>query len=296
MMPRLKVFVALSLATLCAPMFGANPARPGTLNYIEGSAYLEGRLLTQKAVGSTDLDPGQVLSTAQGKAEILLTPGVFLRLDDNSSVKMISPDLTFTQLSLEGGRATVEVDEIHPQNDLQIIEGGVSTELLKTGLYEFNANSDVAEVFSGKAATHEGEGKWVVIKGHHELALNAVDSLKPRSFDTHAAQDELYDWSSLRSQYLSESNAQLSQEYAGAFGFAPGWYWDPFFLDYTFMGPYPLFSPFGWGYYPFGYGFGGGFYGRRGFYGGRGFARGGFHGGSGFHGGGGFHRGGGGHR
>ena len=69
MMPRLKVFVALSLATLCAPMFGANPARPGTLNYIEGSAYLEGKQLTQKAVGSTDLDPGQVLSTAQGKAE-----------------------------------------------------------------------------------------------------------------------------------------------------------------------------------------------------------------------------------
>ncbi len=296
MMPRLKVFVALSLATLCAPMFGANPARPGTLNYIEGSAYLEGKLLTQKAVGSTDLDPGQVLSTAQGKAEILLTPGVFLRLDDNSSVKMISPDLTFTQLSLERGRATVEVDEIHPQNDLQIVEGGVSTELLKTGLYEFNANSDVAEVFSGKAATHEGEGKWVVIKGHHELALNAADSLKPQSFDTHAAQDELYDWSSLRSQYLSESNAQLSQGYAGTYGFAPGWYWDPFFLDYTFMGPYPFFSPFGWGYYPFGYGFGGGFYGRRGFYGGRGFAGGGFHGGGGLHGGGGFHGGGGGHR
>jgi uncharacterized membrane protein YgcG len=298
MMPRLKVFVALSLATLCAPMFGANPARPGTLNYIEGSAYLEGKLLTQKAVGSTDLDPGQVLSTTQGKVEILLTPGVFLRLDGNSSVKMISPNLTFTQLSLERGRATVEVDEIHPQNDLQIVEGGVSTELLKTGLYEFNANSDLAEVFSGKAATNEGEGKWVVIKGHHELAVNAADARKPQSFDTHAAEDELYNWSSLRSQYLSESNAQLSQEYAGGPGLAPGWYWDPFFLDYTFMGPDPFFSPFGWGFYPFGYGgFYGGFYGRRGFYGGRGggFHGGGFHGG-GFHGGGGFHAGGGGHR
>ena len=124
MMPRLKVLVMLSLATLCAPVFGANPARPGTLNYIEGSAYLEGKPLTQKAVGSTDLAPGQVLSTGQGKAEILLTPGVFLRLDDNSSVKMISPDLTFTQLGLERGRATVEVDELHPQNDLQIVEGG----------------------------------------------------------------------------------------------------------------------------------------------------------------------------
>jgi hypothetical protein len=78
MIPRLKVLIMLSLATLCTPVFGANPARPGTLNYIEGSAYLEGKPLTQRAVGSTDLDPGQVLSTGQGKAEILLTPGVFL--------------------------------------------------------------------------------------------------------------------------------------------------------------------------------------------------------------------------
>ena len=58
----------------------------------------------------------------------------------------------------------------------------LSTELLKTGLYEFNANDDVAEVFSGKAATQEGEGKWVVIKGHHELALNAIDSSKAPGF------------------------------------------------------------------------------------------------------------------
>ncbi len=299
MVPRSKVLILLSLATLCAPVFGANPARPGTLNYIEGSANLDGKPLTEKAVGSADLDPGQVLSTRQGKAEVLLTPGVFMRLDDNSSVKMISPDLTFTQLSLERGRATVEVDEIHPQNNVQIVEGGVPTELLKTGLYEFNADKDLAEVFSGKAATHDDDGKWVVIKGHHELALNAPDSEKPQKFNANAAKDELYNWSSLRSEYLSESNAQLSQKYAGAFGFAPGWYWDPFFLDYTFMGPYPFSSPFGWGFYPFGYGgFGGGFYGRRSFNGGRGYRGEGYHGGGGggFHGGGGSHGGGGGHR
>jgi hypothetical protein len=298
MMPRLKVLALLSLGTLFAPAFGANPAHPGTLNFIEGSAYIEGKPLTSEAVGSTDLDPGQVLSTGQGKAEILLTPGVFLRLDDNSSVKMISPDLTFTQVGLEHGRASVEVDEIHPQNDIQIVAGGVPTELLKTGLYEFNANNDTARVFGGKAAVHEGEDKWIVIKSHHEFALNAVDSQKPRSFDTKAAQDEFYNWNSLRSQYLSEANAQMSQQYA-AYGFGPGWYWDPYLFDYTFMSPYPFFSPFGWGFYPFGYagGFYGGFYGGRGYYGGRGFGGGGFRGGGGgFHGGGGGFGGGGGRR
>ena len=290
MTSRAKLLIVLSLATLCTPAFGANPARPGTINYIEGSALLAGEPVTQKSVGTVALDPGQVLSTQQGKAEVLLTPGIYLRLDDDSSVKMISPDLTFTQLALEKGRATVEIDEIHPQNNVQIIDAGVPTQLLKAGLYEFNANNDTASVFNGKAAAYEAPDKSVVIKEDHQLALNEGPREKPQHFDKKASEDELYNWSSLRSEYLSESNAQLSGYYASA-GYAPGWYWDPWVYDYTFIGPYPFYSPFGWGFYPFGYygSYGRAFYGhgyRDGFHGG------GFHGGGGF--GGGFHGGGGG--
>jgi FecR protein len=292
MISRVKQLLVLSLATLCAPAFGANPARPGTINYIEGSAFLAGEPVTQKSVGSVELDPCQVLSTQQGKAEVLLTPGIYLRLDDDSSVRMISPDLTSTQLELQKGRATVEVDEIHPQNDVQIVDAGVPTQLLKTGLYEFNADNDTASVFSGKAAVHEPGNRWVVIKSDHELALNEGPREKPQHFGKSASEDELYNWSSLRSEYLSEANVELSGSYAG---YAPGWYWDPWLFGYTFMGPYPFYSPFGWGFYPFGYygGMGFGYYGGGRYYG-RGF-RGGDFGGGGFHGGGGgFHGGGGG--
>ena len=70
-MPRLKAFL-LSLATLSATAFGqtANQARPGTLNYIEGQASIEGRPVTPDSVGNTTLEAGQYLSTANGKAEI----------------------------------------------------------------------------------------------------------------------------------------------------------------------------------------------------------------------------------
>src|ERR1700756_2848364 len=122
MVPRVKLLLLISLATLCAPVFGANPARPGTINYIEGSVLLAGQPVTQKSVGTLALDPGQVLSTELGHAEVLLTPGIYLRLDDDSSVRMISPDLTSTQVALDKGRATVEVDEIHPQNNVQIVD------------------------------------------------------------------------------------------------------------------------------------------------------------------------------
>lgn len=244
----------------------ANPAQPGTVNYVEGAASLDGLPLNSKDAGNTTLEAGQELSTGKGKAEVLLTPGVFLRLDDNSTVKMVSPDLTLTKVDLEKGRAGIEVDEIHDQNDLQVIDAGVTTRLDKKGYYEFDADKPMAMVFKGNAKTEVGDGKWREIKGHHELVLTGGDegqSLakeKPADFDA-SAPDELYKWSSLRSEYLAEANNQIAGEY-GAASYGPGWYWNPYGWGYTFIGAGPFYSPFGWGYYPFGWsGYYGGWYG-----------------------------------
>jgi hypothetical protein len=296
----------VGMGLLSLPAFGAEPARPGTLNYVEGTAYLGGKLLNDRDVGSTDLDAGQVLSTGQGKAEMLLTPGIYLRLDDNSAVKMVSPDLAMTNVDLERGEAGVEVDEIYKQNNVRVTDDGVPTQLLKPGFYEFNADG-TERTFKGEAAVDEGDGKYRMVKSHHEFQLSELDTArpldkeKPVGFDAGAAQDNLYNWSSLRSQYLAEANNQIASEYGGS-GFYPGWFWDPWMWDYTFIGPGPFWSPFGFGYYPFGWGgWYGGFYGR-GLYGHPrigGIGRGGFYGGGGFHGGfggGGFHGGGGGGR
>ena len=132
--------------------------RPGTVNYVEGAATLNGQPVTDSNVGTTDLNPGDEFSTQQGKAEILLTPGVFLRLDDNSIVKMISPDLTQTQIELEHGRAGIEVDEIDPENNLDIIDAARPRACSRNGYYEFNANQPTALVFDGKASVEVGDG------------------------------------------------------------------------------------------------------------------------------------------
>jgi hypothetical protein len=226
---------------------------------------------------------------------------VFFRLDDNSSAKLVSPSLTKTVVELESGRAAVEVDQLFAQNDIQIDEKGKTTQLVKPGLYEFNAGSGEVKVFEGKAEVLNQGDKWTTIKGHHELVLTEGTQLKTQGFDANAAKDDLYNWSSLRSEYLAQANAQIAGAYDYS-GFAPGWYWDPYAYGYTYIGMYPFWSPFGWGFYGRGF-YGGGFYGRgfsgRG-YEGRGLAGRGFNGmsgsrGGGFAGGGGAH-GDGGHR
>src|SRR6266699_2697841 len=115
------------IAALSVPAWPANSAIPGTLNYVEGQASIGDQTLDSKAIGSAELQAGQVLATQNGKAEVLLTPGVFLRLGSNSSVKMISPGLTNTQLALNQGEAMLEVDEIHSQNDIRIGQPGAET-------------------------------------------------------------------------------------------------------------------------------------------------------------------------
>lgn len=292
----LKTIALLGIGLICAPVFGAETPRPGTVNYVEGTAFLAGRQLNPHDVGSVEMNPGEILRTGEGKAEILLTPGVFLRVDDHSTVKMISPDITPTQVQLERGRVAVEVDQIFKQNDLEITDGGVTTHLAKDGYYEFDANPPTALVFKGEAVVDEGDGKYQNLKQHHEVALVEGAREKPAGFNVKDAEDSLYRWSSLRSQYLAEANNQIAGEYAGATGFYPGWYWDPYMLDYTFIGGDPFWSPFGFGFYPPNWGgFYGGYFGG-GIYGGHRFNGGGFHGGGGgFHGGGGgFHGGGGG--
>lgn len=314
-MPRFKP-LQLSLATLLAPVLmlgqSANPAGPGTLNYVEGQVSANGQVLNWSSVGSSQLKEGQVVETANGKAEVLLTPGVFIRLGDNSAVKMISPNLANTKVELVKGRADVEVDQLFKQNGLRVRIKDNETRLLKTGLYAFDSERGIVQVFDGKAAVSpvDDQQKPVVVKSGHELAMNG-DEEKSKGFDKKTSEDALYNWSSLRSRYLGEANARLASAYEESPDLASGWFWDAGLYGYTWLpGDGAFFDPFGYGFYSPYYLYGGGFvsgygrgYGRGGYGGGyrhgqtgfRGGRPGGFHGG-GSHGGGGSHVGGGGHR
>ncbi len=226
---------------------------PGTLNYVEGQASVGDQAVTSNSVGSVELQPGQTISTENGKAEVLLTPGVFLRLGANSSARMVSNSLSDTQVKLDKGRALVEVAELYKQNNIAIREDGATTQLEKTGLYGFDADQQQVRVLKGKAEVRAGD-QHVTVKGGHKVSL--LDStLKSQKFDQRTYEDsDLYRWSSLRSSYLADANVQVAHLYVDTGwwgpGWASGWYWDPWFGGYTFLPASGIFySPFGWNYY-----------------------------------------------
>jgi hypothetical protein len=289
------------------------------VNYVEGQVALDGQPLSQKSVGHAALQPGQVMSTGNGYAEILLTPGAFLRVGPNSEFRMTSVGLADTRITLGRGSAMLEADQMIDGTHLEVTIDRTSVDMLKKGLYELTANPPAVKTFEGQAEV-VGMTKSRKIGKHKEVLLANNGDLKQTGFNVDQAKsDPLYIWSEARSRNESAQNQLVAQ---GSNGYVPvgsGWFWDPYVDAYGFWAPDYFYSPFGFGFYGGFYpGFYGGYYGRyhghlggwhgrgghafHGFHGngamggfhGGGFHGGGFHGG-GFHGGG-SHGGGGGHR
>jgi hypothetical protein len=233
-------------------------ARPGALNYIEGGVYLNGSQVSDKGLRSVFLNANDTLSTEVGKAEVLLTPGVFLRLGDNSAVKMISPSLTDTQVEVTRGEAMIEAAGLVKDNDITVLDRQGTIKLQKEGLYRFTADEPpTAGVLEGKAQVFF-EGQKVELGKGKETVINA--GLKTQKLDLNK-QDDLYAWSNLRSQYDAASSYQTAKNVSlnnsnGWWGYgyngwySPGWFWNNGFDSWAWLPAYGAFySPFGWGFY-----------------------------------------------
>jgi hypothetical protein len=236
-------------------------AHSGVIQVVEGSAYLNDKAVQTKFGQFPDIKNGQELRTEQGRAEVLLTPGVFLRMSENSSIKMVSNLLTDTRVEVLSGSAIVECDEIPKDNSIALLYKNNTMLLSKHGLYRVDSDPAQFRVYDGEAIV-KGESGQVTLKGGKATSLAGV--LMAENFDKKNT-DELYSWSSRRAGYLASANASSAMAihngggygnaFAGGYGGYPtgllgfgGWQFNPIFGMYTYL---PVS---GFGYSPFGYG------------------------------------------
>lgn len=278
-----KVLAGLFVCAMYATPQGTISARPGVVNYVEGHAYVDGHELNASKLKDVALYANQTLSTGIGKAEVLLTPGVFLRIGENSEIRMISPSLTDTQFELIKGKAMIEAAEVVKDSNLAVVDHGAVITIEKRGLYRINADTPpTVSVFDGKASVHIGGQKPQTVKKGRELVLAA--NTKPEKFDRKKDRGELYAWSKVRSEYEARASYASAQSAAAAgfaqgglgYGFGaaagPGWYYNSPWNSWAWLpGSGYAFSPFGYGFYSPGYlgyapiivGGGGGYYAGR---------------------------------
>src|SRR6185312_6831270 len=106
-----QVLSAVTLTAVSAILCTAQslaPSHSGTVNYFDGDVSIDGTKLVTQAARFSDMKDQSTLKTGLGRAEILLTPGVILRVAENSSVKMLDNRLMSTRVELLSGTAMLE--------------------------------------------------------------------------------------------------------------------------------------------------------------------------------------------
>src|SRR5579863_6053258 len=138
-MMRSGILVLALTAGLTVSAQSVISAHSGTIHYTEGQVSLDGTPVQPKFGEFPEVKSGQVLAAQDGRAEILLTPGVFLRMAENSSFRMVSNKLADTRVEVLSGTAMIEVSELLKDNAITVQFHGAQIELLKKGLYRFDS-------------------------------------------------------------------------------------------------------------------------------------------------------------
>lgn len=261
-----KLPLALALVG-CASAWGQNAisARAGMVNYVEGRVVLDGSAVQQKFGQFPQVKNDQTLATEDGRAEVLLTPGVFLRLAEDSSFRMLSNQLSDTALEVLSGSALFEVDELLKDNAISVKFKDTTMALEKHGLYRIDADHGTLRVFDGEVRVTSGR-KSVTAKKGKEISLN--ETLAETHFDRKET-DPFYRWAERRSEYIATANVSAAHSASsnGLFSSAGygSWAWNPWFGMFTYLPAVGYgYNPFGWAFYsPFtvGYLFVPGYYG-----------------------------------
>lgn len=238
-------------------------AKAGGVNFVSGAV---GIVRTEGKSGvllkGDKLEIGDRVSTGvDGKAEILLNPGSYLRLGPSSAFEFKTTSLDDLQIRLDSGSAMFEV---FATEDFVVTVNTPKTKvtLIDSGIYRVDVDSDgggKVAVWKGKAQL--GDDAEAIVKSGREGSVTSGQVVVAK-FDRDD-KDELELWSKDRAKDLAKISGKLQrdtmrtalmQSFLGrqwnmysSFGL---WVYDPFRRSHCFL-------PFGWGWgSPYGYGFG----------------------------------------
>src|SRR5207302_10491447 len=126
-------------------------AKSGLVHYVEGQVYVNDQLVESKFGNFPDVKENWQLRTEEGRAEVLLTPGVFLRVSENSAIRMIANRLIDTRGECRSGSARVEAGDLLKDNHVAVVDRDYIISLEKKGIYGFDAETAALRDYEGEA-------------------------------------------------------------------------------------------------------------------------------------------------
>ncbi len=133
-------------------------AHSGVILFSEGSVLVDDRPVGGQIGRFSEIGSGSILRTRQGRADILLTPNAFLRLDENSSIRMVSNNLEDTRIEILTGSAMLQSGKQSTDNAVTVIFLGRQMRLTKQGSFRIDAETARLRVTAGEVEVTDGDG------------------------------------------------------------------------------------------------------------------------------------------
>jgi FecR protein len=209
------VIVALLCGTLPAMIaaqtrerFGIS-AKAGGVNAVVGRVMVTRQGQQPQLLSSTDnLTAGETVTAgSSSNAEILLNPGSYLRLSENSEFHFEDISLDNLGLRLLKGSVIIEATGVADM-DVGIKVTTVHGEftIIRSGVYRIDVQSRFAELAVRKGRAGYGPNKTDIVKGGKVVTLSNGVAVVAK---LDKAKDPFDLWSKQRAEFLAKANARL---------------------------------------------------------------------------------------
>ena len=228
--------------------------KAGLVNFVKGAATVK---------PATSVPAGTPIGTGPGGAvELLLNPGSYLRLGENTQVILNKEELYDIEITVLQGSALIESNGFTKALPMTVNSGKLKMEIIKDGIYMFA---------DGKASVMEGKllnasngmiyGRGYVISDDPNYVAQKVKTLTTA----------LELWSQYRDSMIAAANANVvkslrANRSISLNSFMDVWFWYDAFGSFIYLPGSRYRSPYGYSYQPvqtvynggYGPGYGGG--------------------------------------
>jgi hypothetical protein len=191
-------------------------AKAGGINAITGQAsvYSRGEADWQQLMITDDLDAGDRVRTAiDGRVEILLNPGSYLRVGGNSEIELSNNALDNLEVRLIRGTAIVEATGADGVDlNINISTPHTKLAIVRQGLYRLNVvpgdNTELI-VRKGRVILPDSHTK---VKGGNKVVFNATTvSVAKLTKEEKKNQEDVDVWSKQRAETLAKANRRITE-------------------------------------------------------------------------------------
>lgn len=251
-------------------------AKAGGINAVSGRTGFQpqGSTEWEQLTIKDNLEAGDMVKTGtDGRVEMLLNPGAYLRVGENSEFELTNNSLENLEVRLIKGTAIVEATGTEDTELLiNITTPHTRMAIVRRGLYRVNVvPGDATELIVRKGRVLLSDSQ-IKVKGGRKLIFSGHTFSMAKLEKADKEKDSMENWSKERAETVAKANRRISHRDLNmalasfsdrwSRGFSSGssgiWVFNPRFQCYTFLPYY-----FGWGSWgsPYGGAYSNAFYG-----------------------------------